>query len=172
MAKGRALLQATQATRGIHSATPLLPQLLERSWLLPKPDTHIQRVLGVDVIADDLLHPHIGGNKLRKFDALLPDLQEAGCTDVVGVLLSSVQPLLIYCRLMLCSLTSTDVAVLLPTYHKSWHSAGHVWRPAERALHCCRSAVRRTRLACAPACARGAAFHPSWVRVRKTRCHS
>ena len=78
-----ALLQTTQAVCGTHSATPLLPQLLKRIWLLQKPDTRIQQVAGTDVIADDLLHPHIGGNKLRKLDALLPDLEGAGCTDVV-----------------------------------------------------------------------------------------
>lgn len=86
----RAFVQATQAARGTHSATVLLPQLLKCSWLLLKPDTCIQRVKDVDVIADDLLHPHIGGNKLRKLDALLPNLKEAGCTDVVRVLLSTV----------------------------------------------------------------------------------
>ena len=35
------------------------------------------------VIQDDLLHPVLGGNKLRKLDALLPALQESGTTDVV-----------------------------------------------------------------------------------------
>jgi hypothetical protein len=39
------------------------------------------------VIQDDLLHPILGGNKLRKLDALLPALQESGTTDVVRPLL-------------------------------------------------------------------------------------
>jgi hypothetical protein len=37
----------------------------------------------VTVIHDDLLHPILGGNKLRKLDALLPTLQADGVTDVV-----------------------------------------------------------------------------------------
>ncbi|KAL2641418.1 hypothetical protein R1flu_009005 [Riccia fluitans] len=35
------------------------------------------------VIRDDLLHPLLGGNKLRKLDALIPELQTMGATDVV-----------------------------------------------------------------------------------------
>eukprot|EP00249_Psilotum_nudum_P002752 c15883_g1_i1 orf=324-1511(+) len=35
------------------------------------------------VVRDDLLHPIMGGNKLRKLDALLPVLQSASVTDVV-----------------------------------------------------------------------------------------
>ena len=38
---------------------------------------------GVSVIHDDLLHPVLGGNKLRKLDGLLPALQASGVTDVV-----------------------------------------------------------------------------------------
>lgn len=36
------------------------------------------------IIQDDLLHPVLGGNKLRKLDGLLPELQAKGCTDVVS----------------------------------------------------------------------------------------
>lgn len=39
----------------------------------------------VTVIHDDLLHPVLGGNKLRKLDAVLPTLQASGVTDVVGL---------------------------------------------------------------------------------------
>nr|KAI5069904.1 hypothetical protein GOP47_0014247 [Adiantum capillus-veneris] len=35
------------------------------------------------VIRDDLLHPLMGGNKLRKLDALVPLLQSASVTDVI-----------------------------------------------------------------------------------------
>jgi D-cysteine desulfhydrase len=35
------------------------------------------------VLRDDLLHPLLGGNKLRKLDALLPLLEDCGATDVV-----------------------------------------------------------------------------------------
>ena len=37
----------------------------------------------VTILHDDLLHPVMGGNKLRKLDALLPTLQPSGITDVV-----------------------------------------------------------------------------------------
>ena len=37
----------------------------------------------VTILHDDLLHPVLGGNKLRKLDALLPTLQPSGITDVV-----------------------------------------------------------------------------------------
>lgn len=67
----------------VRSAHPVLPQLLSRKWLLPKPDTEIRTACGFDIIHDDLLHPVSGGNKLRKLDALLPELQASGCTDVV-----------------------------------------------------------------------------------------
>ena len=48
-----------------------------------------------------------------------------------------------------------------------WHTAGHLRRPAERALCCRRSTVCRARLACAPARARRTAFRPSWVRAKQ-----
>ena len=35
------------------------------------------------IIQDDLLHPILGGNKLRKLDALMPDLGASGVTDLV-----------------------------------------------------------------------------------------
>ncbi|KAG6555520.1 hypothetical protein Mapa_002755 [Marchantia paleacea] len=35
------------------------------------------------IIRDDLLHPLLGGNKLRKLDALIPELERMGATDVV-----------------------------------------------------------------------------------------
>lgn len=35
------------------------------------------------IIQDDLLHPILGGNKLRKLDALMPALANAGITDLV-----------------------------------------------------------------------------------------
>ena len=38
---------------------------------------------GFWLVRDDLLHPVAGGNKLRKLDALLPQLQAAGATDIV-----------------------------------------------------------------------------------------
>jgi len=37
----------------------------------------------LQIIHDDLLHPVLGGNKLRKLDALLPALVQDGVTDVV-----------------------------------------------------------------------------------------
>ena len=37
----------------------------------------------VTVLHDDLLHPVLGGNKLRKLDALIPALQASGVTNVV-----------------------------------------------------------------------------------------
>jgi D-cysteine desulfhydrase len=35
------------------------------------------------VVRDDLLHPLVGGNKLRKLDAIIPALAAAHVTDVV-----------------------------------------------------------------------------------------
>lgn len=35
------------------------------------------------IVRDDLLHPLLGGNKLRKMDALIPELQRLGASDVV-----------------------------------------------------------------------------------------
>lgn len=36
------------------------------------------------VVQDDLLHPVLGGNKLRKLDALIPEVKASGCTDLVS----------------------------------------------------------------------------------------
>ena len=36
------------------------------------------------IVRDDLLHPFAGGNKLRKLDALLPQLKSQGVSDVVS----------------------------------------------------------------------------------------
>lgn len=35
------------------------------------------------IIQDDLLHPILGGNKLRKLDALMPAFSAEGITDLV-----------------------------------------------------------------------------------------
>lgn len=35
------------------------------------------------LLQDDLLHPIMGGNKMRKLDALLPAIHAEGYTDVV-----------------------------------------------------------------------------------------
>ena len=45
---------------------------------LDSANSHLQ------IIQDDLLHPVLGGNKLRKLDGLLPELQAAKVTDVVS----------------------------------------------------------------------------------------
>lgn len=77
-------------------------QILDRSWLLSSAATKTTTVVGRDgvwrtaqaqaqghgacsfhVIRDDLLHPIMGGNKLRKLDAVIPLLQAHGVTDVV-----------------------------------------------------------------------------------------
>lgn len=69
-------------------------QILDRPWLLPSAATKTTKVAaegevqdcGFHVIRDDLLHPIMGGNKLRKLDALIPLLQAHGVTDVVSLL--------------------------------------------------------------------------------------
>ena len=43
------------------------------------------------VVQDDLLHPVLGGNKLRKLDGLLPEVKGTGCTDLVRLLQFSYQ---------------------------------------------------------------------------------
>ena len=68
------------------------------------------------VIQDDLLHPVLGGNKLRKLDALLPALQESGATDVVGM---HVQ-LLLAARHSVVSETSAAACTTLPSCHACW----------------------------------------------------
>ena len=44
----------------------------------------LQGGAGFQLIQDDLLHPYCGGNKLRKLDAIMPELLHRGVTDVVG----------------------------------------------------------------------------------------
>ena len=77
-------------------------KVLDRSWLLPNAATKTTKVVGREglwgigdgelqgscfhVIRDDLLHPLMGGNKLRKLDAVIPLLQSHGVTDVVSLL--------------------------------------------------------------------------------------
>ena len=64
-------------------------RILDRSWLLPSAAAKTTKVEGelqgscFHVIRDDLLHPIMGGNKLRKLDALIPLLQAHGVTDMV-----------------------------------------------------------------------------------------
>jgi D-cysteine desulfhydrase len=74
-------------------------KILARPWLLPSVATKVKEVhvenksnWGPDlesqgysfhVIRDDLLHPLMGGNKLRKLDALVPLFQAHRATDVV-----------------------------------------------------------------------------------------
>lgn len=70
-----------------HTDSPLAPALLKRKWLLKSPDSVIRKV-SLDcgellIIQDDLLHPILGGNKLRKLDALLPEVEATGCTDLL-----------------------------------------------------------------------------------------
>ena len=83
-----------------HGRGEHLQQILDRSWLLPSAATKTTTVFETDgvlrtgqaqgagcfhVIRDDLLHPVMGGNKLRKLDALIPILQAHGVTDVVSL---------------------------------------------------------------------------------------
>eukprot|EP00899_Mesostigma_viride_P021277 jgi/Mesvir1/29150/Mv25113-RA.1 len=82
-------------------------RLTRREWLMPKPDTRIDVInirtaeaasgagsgpsadacggstASIYVIRDDLLHPLLGGNKLRKLDCLVPQLEALGVTEVV-----------------------------------------------------------------------------------------
>ncbi|KAK3240248.1 hypothetical protein CYMTET_49899 [Cymbomonas tetramitiformis] len=53
---------------------------VQEVWIKPSGGNERARLL---VVRDDLLHPLMGGNKLRKLDALIPELQQEGCTDVV-----------------------------------------------------------------------------------------
>jgi len=84
--------------------------LLNRAWLLKTPNTEVGSLLSLQqksatyhtqactqvqirkvtldtgqllVLQDDLLHPILGGNKLRKLDALLSEVKASGCTDLV-----------------------------------------------------------------------------------------
>lgn len=69
---------------------PLDALLARTSWLLPDARASIQLLpvpghasATLRVVRDDLLHPHIAGNKARKLDGLLPALAAAGSTDVL-----------------------------------------------------------------------------------------
>lgn len=65
----------------------MLDEVLDRPWFLNAHSVRVDRKNcdGVDirVVRDDLLHPWAGGNKLRKLDAWLPELERQGITDVV-----------------------------------------------------------------------------------------
>ena len=107
-ARSIALATSTRAESVTPSASALarVEALLDRAWLLKRPDTQLQHIRGTSivndgcggsmggalgltsgpgfwVVRDDLLHPVAGGNKLRKLDALLPQLRDAGATDIV-----------------------------------------------------------------------------------------
>ena len=117
------------------------------------------------VIQDDLLHPVLGGNKLRKLDALLPALEEAG----VRHLVQHVPP---YAQKHAFNFTGcapvgmqVDAALRLHIVHKMPTNVGgagealevvclcpgDVRRGAERALRRCGGGVRGARHARAPA---------------------
>ncbi|KAH7424417.1 hypothetical protein KP509_11G008000 [Ceratopteris richardii] len=104
---------ATGWTNAVCKDSSFISKLLKRKWLLQRPEPTTQPILiterpsschdlqglqfscpeetplNVDsrrvfhVIRDDLLHPLMGGNKLRKLDALLPLLQSSSVTDVI-----------------------------------------------------------------------------------------
>lgn len=62
--------------------------LQDRAWLLDAPDSRLTTVKsGKDssfiVIRDDLLHPFVSGNKMRKLDGLWPELVKRGVKDVI-----------------------------------------------------------------------------------------
>lgn len=106
---------ATASLRLLETYEPVLNQMLSRDWLLSSPDSSLFRIVlpirsnGSDVFSaiketrkegifssngdegvfwilrDDLLHPLMGGNKLRKLDALLPLLEANNVTDVLVV---------------------------------------------------------------------------------------
>lgn len=68
---------------------PLDVVLAGRAWLTPRPRCELQPLAlddgrTVRLLRDDLLHPLVGGNKLRKLDGLLPHLLADGVTDVVS----------------------------------------------------------------------------------------
>ncbi|KAK9816307.1 hypothetical protein WJX74_006529 [Apatococcus lobatus] len=74
------------------SAQSTEKHFLERGWLFSTPAVKVEQLQAsisgqpeseILVIRDDLLHPLIGGNKVRKLDGMLPSLKEAGVTHVV-----------------------------------------------------------------------------------------
>jgi 1-aminocyclopropane-1-carboxylate deaminase/D-cysteine desulfhydrase-like pyridoxal-dependent ACC family enzyme len=69
------------------SAAALNELLARTSWLLPQPGSSVTAlpVPGGTLwcVRDDLLHPHIAGNKARKLDGLLPALVARGVSDVL-----------------------------------------------------------------------------------------
>ncbi|KAK9845694.1 hypothetical protein WJX84_007525, partial [Apatococcus fuscideae] len=85
----------TSLSAGSAAKPPVVPaarELLQRNWLFPTPAVKIQQLkistsrqqqTEIHVVRDDLLHPLVGGNKIRKLDGMLPALKEAGVTHVV-----------------------------------------------------------------------------------------
>lgn len=65
----------------------MLDEVLDRPWLLGSHSVRIDRKIcdgvAIRVVRDDLLHPWAGGNKIRKLDAWLPEMERQGVTDVV-----------------------------------------------------------------------------------------
>ncbi|KAL3144147.1 hypothetical protein ABBQ32_003936 [Trebouxia sp. C0010 RCD-2024] len=79
-------IPAKSSARAAAAVDALCP-VLRRNWLLEKPDSQLRRVTltagELVVVQDDLLHPVLGGNKLRKLDGLLPEVKATGCTDLL-----------------------------------------------------------------------------------------
>ena len=100
----------------VTAASDALSAVLSRKWLLEKPETQVEHMSfsaqhhhecvhdsrcvlqlrrltlstgELVVVQDDLLHPVLGGNKLRKLDGLLPEVKGTGCTELVRLLQSS-----------------------------------------------------------------------------------
>ena len=53
---------------------------------------NLEGSVSFEILQDDLLHPVLGGNKLRKLDAVIPHLLENNITDVVSLLNHSPSP--------------------------------------------------------------------------------
>ncbi|KAL3130518.1 hypothetical protein ABBQ38_008333 [Trebouxia sp. C0009 RCD-2024] len=81
-------IPATRSARA-GAAVDALSPILRRKWLLDNPDSQLRRLKvtaaagELIVVQDDLLHPVLGGNKLRKLDGLLPEVKATGCTDLL-----------------------------------------------------------------------------------------
>lgn len=78
-----AIHASTDAVSGVRS------MLNQRRWLLSSPQSSLTPVLTESgqqftVIRDDLLRPLVEGNKSRKLDGLMPELRDAGVTDIVS----------------------------------------------------------------------------------------